>query len=62
MYFNFVMNDTTSGRQVGVSQSELEYLGDIGELFLSFLQGVGYSYVAQIVIVKDDGSEVATVR
>lgn len=56
------MNDLETGRYNEASQDEIEYLGDVAELFLSFLQGIGYIYVDQVVVVKDDGVEVATQR
>lgn len=56
------MDDVETGRYNEASQDEIEYLGDVAELFLSFLQGIGYTYVKQVVVVKDDGIEVATQR
>lgn len=56
------MDDVETGRYNKISQDEIEYLGDVAELFLSFLQGIGYTYVKQVVVVKDDGIEVATQR
>ena len=61
MHIKMSMHDPESGRYLETSQ-EVEYLGDVAEIFLSFLQGVGYNYVKQVVVVKDDGIEVATVR
>lgn len=61
MDVRFVMTDLEDGRQVSVSQDELEYVGDVAELFLSFLHGIGYNYIKQVVVVKDNGDEVATV-
>lgn len=61
MIINMSMHDPDTGRYVETHQN-LEYLGDVAELFLSFLQGIGYNYVNQVVVVKDDGIEVATVR
>lgn len=48
------------GRTITVAQTGLEYLGDVAELFLTFLHGSGYSYVRSITLVKDDGQEVST--
>lgn len=61
MIINMSMNDPETGRYVETNQS-LEHLGDVAELFLSFLQGIGYTYVKQVIVVKDDGVEVATLR
>lgn len=43
-------------------QQDVNYVDDVAELFLSFLRGMGYTYINQVVLVKDDGKEVATVR
>ena len=48
------------GRNVSVAQTDLEYLGDVTELFLTFLHAAGYSYVRSVVVIKDDGQEVST--
>jgi hypothetical protein len=61
MHIKMSMHDPESGRYLETSQ-DVEYLGDVAEIFLSFLQGVGYNYVKQVVVIKDDGVEVATVR
>lgn len=61
MIIKMSVHDPETGRYSEISQ-DLEYLGDVAELFLSFLQGIGYTYVNQVVMVKDDGNEVATTR
>ena len=48
------------GRNITVSQMDLEYLGDVAELFLTFLHASGYSYARSVVVIKDDGQEVCT--
>lgn len=48
------------GRTITVAQTNLEYIGDVTELFLTFLHASGYSYVRSIVVIKDDGQEVST--
>ena len=63
MNYNFHGYDdvpNVSGRSVSVSQGDLEYLGDVTELFLTFLHAAGYSYVRSVVVIKDDGQEVST--
>lgn len=62
MRINMTMTDFETLREAQVSQSELEYVGDVAELFLSFLHAVGYNYINQVILVKDNGDEVATVR
>jgi hypothetical protein len=59
MDYNFTGVGPT-GRIVSVSEMDLEYIGDVAELFLTFLHAAGYSYVHNVVIVKDDGEEVST--
>ena len=62
MHISMDMNDTENGRCVEMRQTDLEYVGDVAELFLSFLHAVGYNYINQVILVKDNGDEVATVR
>ena len=49
-----------NGRTISVAQTDLEYLGDVAELFLTFLHASGYSYARSVVVIKDDGQEVST--
>jgi len=51
---------TYTNKVVTVEQNDVDYLGDVAEVILTFLQGSGYGYVKQVVLVKDDGNEVAT--
>lgn len=60
MHVRMVMNDHETYRDIDVAQGQIEYLGDVAEVFLTFLHACGYSYVQQVSIVKDDGSEVLT--
>ena len=60
MHVRMMLSDYETGRSVEVGQVNLEYLGDVAEMFLTFLHACGYSYVQQVSIVKDDGSEVLT--
>lgn len=62
MYFRMTMTDHETHRDVEVSQGEVEYLGDVAELFLTFLHAAGYSYVTQVIIDKGNGNTVETVR
>jgi len=59
MNYSFQGNDY-DGRNVSVGQMDLEYLGDVAELFLTFLHAAGYSYARGVVVIKDDGQEVST--
>jgi hypothetical protein len=47
---------------VCVAQNEVEYLGDFAELILQFTRAVGYTYIKQVVFVKDNNEEVVTAR
>jgi len=49
-----------TNKVVTVEQNDVDYLGDVAEVILTFLQGSGYGYVKQVVLVKDDGNEVST--
>ena len=60
MNYNFQSYDNLDGRNVSVGQQDLEYLGDVAELFLTLLHASGYSYVRSVVVIKDDGQEVST--
>jgi len=53
-YYEFLSKDVEANRDTLVSRGDVEYLGDVLELFLAFLQGTGYSYVTKIVAVSDD--------
>ena len=48
--------------EVLISQSGVEYLDDFAEILLQFTRSVGYTYVKQVVLVKDNNEEVMTVR
>jgi len=60
VYYEFLAKDVEGQRDILVSQGDVEYLGDVLELYLAFLQGCGYTYVKKIIAVKDDGTEVET--
>lgn len=45
---------------VTVERTDVDHINDVLEQFLSFLQGVGYTYVKQVIVVQDDGSERST--
>lgn len=62
MFITMNMTDNETCRSAQVGQGELEYVGDVAELFLSFLHAVGYNYINQVILVKDNGDEVTTVR
>ena len=41
-------------------EGQADTVPEVLELFLSFMQGSGYSYVDQIIAVYDNGKEVGT--
>ena len=49
-------------RDTHLSQTDVEYLPDFAELILNFTRAIGYTYVNQVILVKDDGTTVETVR
>jgi hypothetical protein len=62
MFVRMTMNDPETFRDVEVGQGEIEYLGDVAELFLTFLHAAGYSYVTQVIIDKGNGDTVETMK
>ena len=62
MFITMNMTDHETHRTAEVSQGELEYVGDVADLFLTFLHAVGYNYIKQVVVVKDNGEEVSTIQ
>jgi len=48
--------------EANICQNDVEYLGDFAELILQFARSVGYTYVKQVIFVKEDGEEVGTLR
>lgn len=57
MRLEFAMVDDENGRTVQLEQDDLEHLDDVLELFLTFLNGIGYSYVNKIGAIKDSKQE-----
>lgn len=49
-------------RDIHMSETEVEYLGDFAELLLQFTRALGYTYVKQIVFITDGDGKVETVR
>lgn len=54
--------DVGVDNEVLISQNEVEYLGDFAEVILQFTRAVGYTYIKQVVFVKDNNEEVVTAR
>lgn len=57
MYYEFLAKDVVDHRDTLVSQGDIEYLGDVLELFLAFLQGAGYSYIGKITATSKGGDK-----
>lgn len=57
-----VDKETWQRQTIEVSHTDLEYLPDVLEVFLRFLQACGYTYVNQIQAVCDSGEVKSTVR
>lgn len=49
--------DNYDGTEVFVSRENVELLDDYLRMFTQFLNGVGFSYVYNVVAVSDDGQE-----
>jgi hypothetical protein len=49
-------------RDIHMSETEIEYLGDFAELLLQFTRALGYTYVKQVVFITDGDGKVETVR
>lgn len=49
-----------TGKVVTVEQNGVDYLGDVAEIIYTFLHAAGYTYVKQVVFVKDDNQEIST--
>jgi len=50
----------STNRVVTVEQNGVDYLGDVAEIVYTFLHAAGYTYVKQVVFVKDDNQEIST--
>lgn len=57
MRFTFNMYDNDTNRQVEITQGEVEYLGDLIEAMLNFIQASGYTYVTNLTASAADGKE-----
>lgn len=60
MNYTFSMFDREDGRSVEISQSGVEYAGDLAEVMLNFVQACGYTYVDSLTFSSKDGQEWTT--
>jgi hypothetical protein len=58
MKFTLICED--ENRMVGITHDELDYLPDVMDMLLNFLQAVGYTYVEKLGVVKANGDEAWT--
>lgn len=57
MNFTFTMHDYEANRHVEITQGEVEYLGDLAEVLLTFIKACGYTYVGSLTLEAEDGSK-----
>ena len=55
MDFTLIADD--GKRRITISHEELDYLPDVMEVLLNFLQACGYTYVKQLGVVQEDSTE-----
>ena len=58
--YGFVQVDQQTQDTVMVTKQGIDYLDDVLEAMLQFLQASGYTYVKKLIAVKDNGEEVGT--
>lgn len=58
MKFTLICQD--GDRTVGVDHDNLDYLPDVMDMLLNFLQAVGYTYVEKLGVLKTNGDEAWT--
>ena len=58
---SFIHDDSKlGGYTVVVTKDNVDFLGDVAEMFLQFLRGAGYTYVEQVEIHTGGGESVYT--
>jgi len=58
MKFTLICEDEK--RMIGITHDDLDYLPDVMDMLLNFLQAVGYTYVEKLGVVKTNGEEAWT--
>ena len=58
MKFTLICED--ENRTVSIEHDNLDYLPDVMDMLLNFLQAVGYTYVNKLGVVKSNDVEVWT--
>lgn len=57
---NFTLTCEDENRIISINHKELDYLPDVMDMLLNFLQAVGYTYVEKLGVVKTNGDEAWT--
>lgn len=57
MRFTLYMSDEETARRVEITQDDVEHLGDLAEVLLTFIKACGYTYVGSLTLEADDGSK-----
>jgi len=58
MKFTLICEDEK--RMVCIVNDDLDYLPDVVDMLLNFLQAVGYTYVEKLGVIKSSGEEAWT--
>ncbi|CAB4139085.1 hypothetical protein UFOVP346_19 [uncultured Caudovirales phage] len=53
-------SDFFNRHHASIERTNVDYLPDVLEAFLTFLHAMGYDYVRKVVVVQSDGSERST--
>jgi len=56
----FILSCEDENRAVMIKHDDLDYLPDVMDMLLNFLQAVGYTYVTKLGVVKMNGEEAWT--
>ena len=49
--------DDNIGSVVTVENFDIEWLGDMPDVLLTYLRAMGYNYVDTVVVIQNDGKE-----
>lgn len=58
--YGFVQLDQQTQDTVMITKHGIDFLDDVLEAMLQFLQASGYTYVKKLIVVKDNGEEMGT--
>lgn len=57
---NFTLICEDEKRMICIANDDLDYLPDVVDMLLNFLQAVGYTYVEKLGVIKSSGEEAWT--